>query len=217
MVLIRILLVAFVSLSVAFGFSGAGEAHKDHKNAQAEQAGTAADQTAAPGDGHAPPGGASSGMEGHEGMDMAAAPPGTIAERAVAWLGKMHPAAVHFPIALFPAAFVLLAFARRREGSAAIARGLIVFAGLAAAGAALMGWISAGFAMSDIDPVQAWHRWIGTAIAAFGLIAALWAWRRRDAVGGGAMVALTGAISLALLIQGGLGGIITHGLEHMRF
>jgi uncharacterized membrane protein len=206
MVLIRALLVAFATVSVAFGLTGAGEAHKNHNKAEATQSASTASQAAPP-----------AAMADHGGMEMGEAPPGTMPERAVAWFGKMHPAAVHFPIALFPAAFVLLAFARRGEGVAAVARGLIVFAGIAAAGAALMGWISAGFAIGDTDPVQAWHRWIGTAIAAAGLIAALWAWRRREAAAGGAMAALTGAISLAILVQGGLGGILTHGLEHMRF
>lgn len=206
MVLIRILLVAFVAMSVAFGLTATGEAHKNHNKVEAAQTAPAASQTAPP-----------AAMADHGGMEMAETPPGTMPERAVAWLGKMHPAAVHFPIALFPAAFVLLAFARRREGGAAVARGLIVFAGLAAAGAALMGWISAGFAMSDPDPVQAWHRWMGTGIAAAGLLAVILAWRRRDAMASGAMIMLTGAISLAIFIQGGLGGILTHGVEHMRF
>ncbi|MDQ8756758.1 DUF2231 domain-containing protein [Sphingosinicella sp. LHD-64] len=206
MVLIRALLVAFAAMSVLFGLAGTGEAHKNHNKVEAAQNASTASQATPP-----------AAMADHGGMEMAEALPGTMPERAVAWLGKMHPAAVHFPIALFPAAFVLLGFARRREGVAAVARGLIVFAGIAAAGAALMGWISAGFTIGDTDPVQAWHRWIGTAIAAAGLIAALWAWRRRDTVSGGAMVTLTGAISLAIFIQGGLGGILTHGLEHMRF
>lgn len=207
MVLIRLWIAALLVLSITIGIAAPGEAHKNHQEAVAEPV------TTSPA---TPPGNAGAGA-GHGGMMMDEVPPGSVTERAVAWLGKMHPAAVHFPIALFPAAFVLLAFARRREGVTAIARGLIIFAGIAAAGAALMGWISAGFTMGDSDPIQAWHRWIGTGLAAAGLIAALWAWRRPGATGGGAMLALTGAITLALVIQGWLGGVLTHGLEHMRF
>jgi uncharacterized membrane protein len=207
MVLIRFRLIALVTAGLAASVAGPGQAHKNHQQAAPESATDA--PTISPSNAGA--------AAGHDGMAMDETPPAALSERAVAWLGKMHPAGVHFPIALFPAAFVLLALARRREGVAAVARWLIIVAGLAAAGAALMGWISAGFAMSDLDPIQAWHRWIGTGLAAAGLGAALWAWRRPGATGNRGTVALTGAISLAILIQGGLGGVITHGLEHLRF
>ena len=42
---------------------------------------------------------------------------------------------------------------------------VIILAGLAAVGAALLGWFNAGFAVTDSDPIRAWHRWIGTALA----------------------------------------------------
>lgn len=212
MVLRRILLAALVLAVTIHGVSGTSQAHKNHEEARTAQGAPSVDR-AAPAEGAHAPG----AMDHPGGSAMEDAPPGTLSERAAAWLGKMHPAMVHFPIALFPASFALLALARRREGVAAVVRWLLIFAGFTMAGAALMGWISAGFAMSDTDPIQGWHRWIGTGLAAIGVVAALWVWRRRAAVRSRGMVALTGAITLALLIQGWLGGVLTHGLDHMRF
>lgn len=56
------------------------------------------------------------GMAGMDhGMEMDG-PPKPIPQRVVSWLGRWHPAAIHFPIALFLATGVLEAAALRGAG-----------------------------------------------------------------------------------------------------
>ena len=73
-------------------------AHEDHKGPA-----TASVAAAPMADGHGSAMAAMPGMTAemdHGGM-VADAAPRTIPQRLVRWLGAMHPAAVHFPIALF--------------------------------------------------------------------------------------------------------------------
>jgi hypothetical protein len=137
-------------------------------------------------------------------------------DRLLDWIGRIHPFAVHFPLALFPVAWVALLLVRRRGGTPDdTIRALIVVAGAAGAGAALLGWINAGWALNDPDPILYAHRWLGTALGVSGAGLGLWAWRRASAAGSRAMLLALGATTLALLIQGWLGGALIHGLDHL--
>ncbi len=137
--------------------------------------------------------------------------------RLLDWLGRIHPFAVHFPLALFPVSWLALILARRRGGEIDVIRALIIVAGASAAGAALLGWFNAGPQMVDKDPLLLWHRWLGTAIALVGGGLAVWAWRRPSAANGRAMVLLLGTLSLALLVQGWFGGALIHGIDHLNW
>lgn len=137
--------------------------------------------------------------------------------RLVSFAGRMHPFAVHFPIALYPIGWIALIFARRRGDRVDLIRAFIVVAGLAAAIAAALGWLDAGFQLLDGDPIRSVHRWVGSGLAVAGLALALWAWRRREAVDSRGMTLTLGAITAMLLVQGWLGASITHGIEHMMF
>ena len=143
--------------------------------------------------------------------------PKTFSQRLMSWIGRTHPFAVHFPIALFPVAWVALLLARRRGETVELIRALIIVAGAASFIAAVLGWFTGGFVLVDTDSIQLWHRWIGTALAVIGGTVALWALRRRDSVKSRGMVAALGAITLLLLVQGWLGAALVHGMGHMNF
>jgi uncharacterized membrane protein len=155
-------------------------------------------------------------MEGHaEAMEEAR--PKTFSERLMSWIGRTHPFAVHFPIALFPVALIALILARGRGETVELIRALIIVAGAASVVAAVLGWFTGGFVLVDTDAVLLWHRWIGTGLAVIGGGVALWALRRRDAVYGRGMVIALSAITLILLVQGWLGAALVHGMDHMNF
>ena len=210
MVLIRA--VAALLLAMALGLAALAAAHENQQRAQAEQAAKAG---GAPVPGMTP-GAMQERMEEHA-EEMEEQRPKTFSGRLMSWLGRTHPFAVHFPIALFPVALVALVLARRRGEATNLIRGLIVVAGAAAVIAAILGWLTAGFLLADRDAIQLWHRWIGTGLGLAGGLVAIRAWRRSEAVNSAATVAALGLITLALLVQGWLGAAIVHGMAHMRF
>jgi uncharacterized membrane protein len=143
--------------------------------------------------------------------------PITISGRLFAWLGHMHPFAVHFPIALFPISWIALIFARRRGDRPDLIRAFVIVAGAAAVVAATLGWLDAGMALADTNPIRLAHRWMGTTLALIGALLAIWAWRRSAAVDSRPMVWALGLVTVALLVQGWLGAVLTHGMGHMMF
>jgi uncharacterized membrane protein len=201
-------LVLIVSVSTA---PDPVQAHKEHNQSieQSEANELVTPRVATPGAMHEM-------MEEHAaGMEQQR--PTTFGARLVRWLGQMHPFAVHFPIALFPVAWLSLILARRRGEAVPLIRALVIVAGSAAVLAAVLGWLSASFGDIEPDRFLAWHRWIGTGLAVLGGLTAAWAWLRVEAVQMRAMVWLLGAATLVLLVQGWLGAVLVHGMEHMAF
>ena len=212
MVLSRSFLALLAALAVLSSLSP-GAAHKDHQKAQNESVPA---QTAPPGQA-LPPSAMQEQMEAHmEAMEAAEATK-SFPERLFDWFGRMHPFAVHFPIALFPVALVALVLARRRGETVELIRGLIVVAGVGSVIAAALGWLNGGLTVQDTDQVLMFHRWLGTVLGVVGGLLGLWAWRRRDSVYGRGMVVALGAVVALLLVQGFLGASVTHGMEHMMF
>lgn len=136
-------------------------------------------------------------------------------ERLVAWFGHLHPAIVHFPIAFFPAAWFTAIVGRRRPAFSTPVQFLVVAGGIFAPIAAIAGWITA--ADADASNILTYHRWLGTGVGIAGFLLGIWAWRRPwEDRGAGMILALT-AMTIAIVVQAGLGAIVTHGMEHLKF
>lgn len=209
--ILALLLIAGASLPAA--------AHKDHQKKMAEAAARAAEQKEAP-----PaqvvlhpmsPAVHEAVKEEMAALEAEASLP--VHLRLIDWIGRIHPFSVHFPLALFPVAWVALIMARRRGGETDLIRALIVVSGAAAAGAAVLGWLNAGFILADQDPLLAWHRWIGTALGVVGALIASWAWRAPSSATGRLMLWALGGMTLLLLVQGWIGGALIHGIDHLNW
>jgi uncharacterized membrane protein/cytochrome c553 len=144
-------------------------------------------------------------------------PPIGFFQRLIRWLGKSHPASVHFPIALLTAAAVaeLLRLATGKPTFEVVSRYCVWFGFLTAMPAGILGWFLAGFHLTDASWVLTTHRWLGTCtVASAGLVVALgqvsrWSprflwWFR---------LALFGAAAGAL-VTGYFGGALVFGLNH---
>ncbi|WP_298747084.1 DUF2231 domain-containing protein [uncultured Brevundimonas sp.] len=193
-------------------------AHEDHKGPA-----TASVAAAPMADGHGSAMAAMPGMTAemdHGGM-VADAAPRTIPQRLVRWLGAMHPAAVHFPIALFLVAAVLeiAALTLRRPVLTQGTRVIIALAAISAIGAVVLGWFAMGLPGND-DVTHTYHRWLGTSIAGLGL-ATWWAkehWTRRPGRGRELIyIGLLSVTAAAILVNALLGGMLTHGVRHLMF
>jgi len=210
MVLIRTILVGIL-LSL-LSSEAPSLAHKNHQKAQ-----PAGGQVAvAPQNSAAPPSEMQQRMEAHM-EEMEAQAPKTFMGRMTSWFGRMHPFAVHFPIALFPVALVALILARRRGETVELIRALIIIAAAGSVIGTALGWLNGGFTVSDSDTVLMLHRWLGTLLGLFSGLVGWWAWRRRRSVDSALMVSSIGVIVVLLIVQGFLGASVTHGWEHMMF
>ena len=150
-------------------------------------------------------------MPDHE-MDRSEMP---VFVRLVDWLGRLHPAIVHFPIAFFPAALLAAIVGRRRPAFAAPVHFLVVAGGIVAPIATIAGWF--GGIGAEPDQILTYHRWLGVAIGIAGAGLGVWAWKRPwEDRGAGMILALT-VMTAAIAVQGFLGAAITHGMEHLMF
>lgn len=212
------MMLRWIATALAIGVllgAGPATAHEDHEKAARPAAA-------------AQPSGASGAMAPMPpGMDHAAmeeaGPPRAMPQRLFSWLGRMHPAAVHFPIALFLVTGVLEAAARlgRRAWLTDGTRVLVALAALSAVGAATLGWLAMGLPGPVDDLTHTLHRWLGTGIAVAGL-AAWWAKERsmRPTAGRGdrrLYAAVLGAVVAAILVNAYFGAALTHGVNHLRF
>ena len=208
----------WIAFMLAFGVlvtAAPAWTHEDHDTAAARPAAV----TAHPGMADAVPG-MPVAMD-HAGMEMR--PPKPMPQRLYSWLGRWHPAVVHFPIALFLITGVLEIAARpgRRAWLTDGTRVLVALAALSALVATGLGWLAMGLPGPVEDLTHTLHRWIGTAIALVGL-AAWWAKERAVRPGAGPgkrrlYAGLLAAIVVAVLVNAYLGGALTHGANHLRF
>lgn len=146
----------------------------------------------------------------------------TFGQRLVSWLGRMHTMVIHFPIALFIGAFGVELFGlwRRNRDYQHVAYIMLVVGALGAIFAAGLGWFAGGFYLTDRNPILMTHRWLGTAIAGFGIALAYMTAGHRKAPERSRTVywALLGLMTLAISVQGFLGGTFMHGgLNHLAF
>jgi len=148
-----------------------------------------------------------------------AEPPTGGFEKLVRWLGNFHPPAVHFPIALLTAAAAaeLLRMVTGKPAFDAVSRYCIWFGALTAVGAGVLGWLLAGFRLTDVSWVLTTHRWLGTStVACAGSVLLLSEGSRRPGRRRTRMcfrVALPVVAGLVLL-TGFFGGAVVFGLDH---
>ena len=129
-------------------------------------------------------------------------------------LGRLHPVAAHFPIALLLAAAIaeLMLLVRPSTGLEVTSRFLIAGGAAGAVVAALLGWIAAGWRLTDRSETLAIHRWNGTAIAALAIVATWLAFRSESRT---ALRAVLLVLAIAIAAQGYLGGEMVFGPNHL--
>lgn len=210
---LRALLVALLLL-MGSGWATPAAAHKEHEKKKVEQASAAREQGRTVAHPMSP--------EVHEAvkddlerLEAERAQPWH--DRLIDWVGRVHPFAVHFPLALFPISWIALLLGRRRGQAEPLLRAFIIVAGASAAVAGILGWFNGGFSLVDADPLLLWHRWLGTALGLAGAAIGLWSWRHRSAAHSRPMVWLLGLLTGLLLAQGWLGGALVHGADHMNW
>ncbi len=140
----------------------------------------------------------------------------------VRWLGKFHPATVHFPIALlWAAALAELSWAvSEQQRFRFAARFCLLLGALGASGTAILGWFLAGFQITDATWVHTLHRWLGTgtalwAVLTFGLseLSQL----RNEVKWERSFWATLFLGPLLVLMTGFFGGGIVRGLNHYQW
>jgi plastocyanin len=145
--------------------------------------------------------------------------PSGLAGETIRWLGKFHPAAANFPIALIVAAAVaeVLFAASRRPTFDAANRFCLWFGALAAVLTGTLGWFTGGFRTSDPSWVMMTHRWLGTSTDVLAVVTLLVgeASRRpgRQQARRWFRVLLV-VVALMVLSAGFFGGALLYGIRH---
>jgi uncharacterized membrane protein/mono/diheme cytochrome c family protein len=142
---------------------------------------------------------------------------GLIAPGVARLLGRLHPAVVHFPIALLltGALFEFFSLFRPKAGRSTAALACIVVGAIGAAVAAWFGWVSAEVEPPGSSAAQTLflHRWTGVGLAVVAIVTAILAlmsgptrlWARNGYRGGL-------GVSVLLVSAGGyFGGELVHG------
>jgi len=143
----------------------------------------------------------------------------TVAEKSstIGLFGKLHPAVVHFPIALISVAalFELVQTIRKRPEPAGGTLPLVGLAAVSAVVASLFGW-----ALEEYDGVEGstfgLHKWVGIGATAVSVLAALMAFKAKSSRG--ALVGMRLALFLGAALVGGtgyLGGELVFGENHI--
>src|SRR5690606_17362468 len=90
----------------------------------------------------------------------------------IGWLGRFHPPAVAFPIALLTAAGVaeLLFVAKKRPIFDHASRFCGWFGIAMTAAGGILGWFFAGFRLTDPPWLLTTHRWLGTTATVWALL-----------------------------------------------
>jgi len=131
------------------------------------------------------------------------------------FLGRLHPIAAHFPIALLLIAALaeLMLMLRPTFGLQPTIRFLIIGGAIGALIAAPLGWSGAGWRLLDRSETLFQHRWLGTGIALASLLAAWLVTRKGESRT--ALRLVLAALAMALIAQGYLGGEMVFGPNHL--
>lgn len=133
----------------------------------------------------------------------------------VATLTMLHPATVHFPIALLlvAAALEALSIIRPQLNVERTIKTILYFAAAGTVIAALFGWIHTGMWMGGEVLMQR-HRWVGTGLAMFSIVLA-WLASRPIGRARGALRAGLAVCAIAVILQGYWGAELSHGPYHL--
>jgi len=139
--------------------------------------------------------------------------------RLLAWLGKFHPAAVNFPIALLIAAAAAeaLLMNTRRAFFANAGRFCLWVGALGAVFAGTLGWFFGGFDVGDDSTLLAVHRWLGTTTSLWAILALVVgerAYRRADGKRRRAYRVVLFIAAGLVGVTGFLGGAMVYGIGH---
>jgi uncharacterized membrane protein len=93
----------------------------------------------------------------------------------MAFIGRLHPLLIHFPIALVIAAALaeIAAIVTRKGDWRTVAVGNVRAGAVFALVATIAGWRLALSPEMELSPLLEWHRWLGTAATVAALAAAL--------------------------------------------
>jgi uncharacterized membrane protein len=136
---------------------------------------------------------------------------------SIGLFGKLHPAVVHFPIALISVAalFEFVQMIRKRREPAGGTLPLVGLAAVSAVVASLFGW-----ALEEYDGVEGstfnLHKWVGIGATVVSVVAALTALKAKSS--GGALIVMRLALFLGAALVGGtgyLGGELVFGENHI--
>lgn len=185
----------------------------DHEHAETHDVGMESQAHEAGGHAHGADAGA--GDEGHRHEHGEAV--GFFA-RLVAWLGRFHPPAVNFPIAMISGAALaeLLLIATGRSFFANAGRFCLWVGCLGAVAAAMLGWFFAGFHLVDDSWILTTHRWLGTSAGLWSVLVLVLgerAIRRADASRRAFRVVLFSGAGF-VTVTGFFGGSLIYGLNH---
>ncbi len=149
----------------------------------------------------------------------------TMMRRLVNWLGKLHPASTHFPVALLMTAVLAegVAWWLKRDEWMLLVRFLTVLGALSSVPTTVLGWFNP-FPLvsgSQLETIYRFHQILGTATAVWALVCAVLVCVSECEEGSLARRRFRGALLLgAFLISvvGFLGGALNAGgLDHYKF
>ena len=128
------------------------------------------------------------------------------------FIGRLHPLLVHLPIGMMVAlaALELTALLPRFKNANASAGFILALAAPLAVVTAVCGWLLSLGGGYD-EQLLAWHKWLGAATAAGGVIAGILFWRGKFFAYRSSLFVTTGV----LLTAGHLGGSLTHGSDYL--
>lgn len=157
-----------------------------------------------------------------EQIDAEVEPPAAqpVVDRTLSWLGRLHPATVHFPVAFLVGAALLELWSmiRRQPDFQIAVRACVWIGALGALAAATFGWLHADYAgFSDATVLR--HRVMGIAAAAWGVLTVFLIERqhRRDLTDRSLVRIALVAGAIIVSLAGHLGGMITYGPNHYQW
>lgn len=129
---------------------------------------------------------------------------------------EFHPILVNFTAALLPLAFLsdLLGLWWKRASLHNAAAWMVLYEAIITPATAGVGWWwksqSRGMLPANVVAV---HEWLGTSLAIIFILLAIWRWRMQKRTGTPNLIymAVAGLVTLALIYQGSLGGLMVFG------